>query len=208
VSQIPWWALASSTAAPILLVGGWTVGAMQQPTGYDPIRDTISSLAAQGATDRWVMTAALVGLGACYMVTAAGLRPARVGGRIVLAVGGLATLLVAAFPQPIDGNSVAHTRAAAVAFAALAIWPVFAARRPSSAPLLTRSASVAATVVLLGLVLWFALDIHGGHRGLAERAAAGMEALWPLAVVVTTGASGRRNTTDMTTVQQGRRPGT
>ena len=74
---IPWWALASAGAAPVLLVGGWTLADALQPPGYDPVRDTISALAALGATDRWVMTSALAGLGACHVVTALGLRPAR-----------------------------------------------------------------------------------------------------------------------------------
>jgi hypothetical protein len=37
---------------------------------------------------------------------------------------------------------------------------------------------------LLGTVVWFAGELHGGHRGVAERVAAGLEALWPLAVVL------------------------
>ena len=44
---------------------------------------------------------------------------------MVLGAGGAATVLVAAFPQPAHGNSVAHTVAAAVAFIALGAWPVF-----------------------------------------------------------------------------------
>jgi hypothetical membrane protein len=184
VSRISWWAVVSAVAGPLLLVGGWTIAAAQQPHGYNPIRDTISSLAAEGATDRWIMTTALAGLGACYLITSAGLPRARSAGRVVLACGGLATLLVATFPQPVVGNSVAHTAAAAVAFTSLAVWPVFAACRRPCAPLLTRFATTSATVFMAGLVLWFVLEVHGGHRGLAERAAAGMEALWPLAVVV------------------------
>jgi hypothetical protein len=167
-------------------VGGFTVAAARQPRGYDPIRDTISALAARGATDRWVMTSALAGLGACHVITAMGMRPARLGGRFVLACGGGATVLVAAFPQPVHGNSVAHTIAAGAAFITLATWPVFAAHRHGWAPLLTPSVSAAASVALLGLVVWFAAELHGGQRGLAERAAAGAQALWPLAVVVTT----------------------
>jgi hypothetical membrane protein len=186
MNRIPRWAVAAAAAAPVLLIGGWAVAEAQQPPGYDPIRDTISALAAHGAADRWVMTAALAGLGACYVVTALGLRPARRPGRVVLAGGGCATLLVAAFPQPAHGNSVAHTIAAAVAFTSLGAWPVFAARPWPRAPLLTGAASAAATAVLLGLVVWFAAEIHGGQRGLAERAAAGAQALWPLAVVLTT----------------------
>ena len=185
MNRIPGWALASAGAAPVLLIGGWVAAEARQPPGYNPIRDTISALAARGATDRWIMTSALAGLGACQVVTAMGLRPARIGGRVVLGVGGVATVLVAAFPQPARGNSVAHTVAATVAFVALGAWPLAAVRRRTRALLLTRPASVAASVVLLGLVLWFAAELHGGQRGVAERAAAGAQAVWPLAVVVT-----------------------
>jgi hypothetical membrane protein len=183
---IPWWAVASAAGAPVLLVGGWTLAAALQPSGYDPVRDTISALAAQGATNRWVMTSALVGLGACHVITAAGLRPARRLGRVVLAAGGAATVLVAAFPQPAQGSAPAHSAAATLAFTAVGAWPLAAGRRGHRAPLLTRTASAAAGVVLLGLVIWFAFGVDGGHRGLGERIAAGAEALWPLAVVLTT----------------------
>jgi len=52
---VPWWGVISSAAAPVLLIGGWTVAAGLQPR-FDPVADTISALAAIGATDRWVMT--------------------------------------------------------------------------------------------------------------------------------------------------------
>jgi hypothetical membrane protein len=186
VRPIPWWAVASAGSAPVLLIGGVTIAGALQPAAYNPIRDTISALAAHGATDRWVMTTALAGLGACHVITAVGLRPARPGGRVVFGVGGAATVLVAAFPQPAHGNSVAHTVAATAAFIALALWPAFGAHRHSAAPLLRRWSSSVASAALLGLVVWFAAEIHGGQRGLAERAAASAQALWPLAVVITT----------------------
>ncbi len=170
----------------MLLGVGLTLAQSRQPPGYDPTRDTISALASYGAADRWVMTSALAGLGVCHVITATGLRPARTSGRMVLGGGGVATVMVAVFAQPAHGNSRAHTAAATIALTALAIWPLFATRRGRWAPLLTRPVSVAASVVLLGLVVWFAADLHGGERGLAERAAVGAEALWPLAVVVTT----------------------
>jgi hypothetical protein len=171
----------------VLLIGGWTAAARLQPPGYNAVRDTISALAARGATDRWVMTSALAGLGACYLVTAAGLWPVAPVGRGVLAAGGVAPLLVAAFPQPAHGNSVAHTVAATAAFVSLGAWPAFSRRRRPCPPLLSPAASIAATAALLGLVVWFAAELHGGQRGLAERAAAGAQSLWPLAVVLTTG---------------------
>src|ERR1700689_1255953 len=126
MNRIPWWAVASAAAGNALLAGGVTLAQARQPPGYDPVRDTISALAGYKATDRWVMTSALAGLGACHVITAVGLRPARGRGRIVFGVGGVATLMVATFAQPVHGDSLAHTFAATIAFAALAVWPVFA----------------------------------------------------------------------------------
>ncbi len=187
MTRSPWWALASSAAAPVLLIGGWTVAATRQPPGFDSSRDTISALAAYGATDRWIMTWALAGVGVCHVVTAAGLRPAALPGRLVLAGGGVSTVLVAAYALPGDGGSSAeHTAAAASAFGALAAWPALAWRRRDRAPAPLRpAASTAAAAVLLALVGWFAVELRadGPRVGLTERAAAGAQALWPLAVV-------------------------
>jgi hypothetical membrane protein len=184
VKRIPGWAVVSAFVGPVLLIGGWTVAAARQPSGYDPVRDTISSLASLGAVDRWIMTWALVGLGMCYIVDAAGLSVVRRTGRVVLAAGGAATVLVGVFAQPVQGNSVGHTVAAALAFTALASWPLCAANDRLGVALLTWRASVMASVVMAALVVWFLFEVHGSHRGLAERLAAGSEAIWPLAVVV------------------------
>ena len=132
VRGVPWWGLVSSAAAPVLLVGGWTVAAGLQPGSFDAITATISSLAAQGAADRWVMTLALAGVGVCHVITGLALRPAASAGRLVLMIGGAATMLVAAFPETAgDGGSPPHTFWAAVGFAALAVWPLAASRRRS-----------------------------------------------------------------------------
>jgi hypothetical protein len=103
----------------------------------------------------------------------------------------LATIAVATFPQPGSGDSPTHTVAASVAFVALGAWPAIAARSASGVPLLRRGASAVATLVLLSLVGWFAADLGGSRRGLAERSAAAAEALWPLAVVLAASASRR-----------------
>jgi hypothetical membrane protein len=181
---VRWWAIGSAAVAPFLLVGGWTLAAARQPPGYNPVRDTISSLAARGATDRWVMTAALLAVGVCYVVTGAGLCLVHWAGRSALVGGGVATLMVAAFPQPVRGNGVSHTIAATVAFTALAAWPVLAARRRAGVPALSFAAAVPATVVMVGCLTWFILEIHGSHRGIAERGAALAEVVWPLVVAV------------------------
>src|SRR3984957_19143524 len=93
---VPWWGLVSSAAAPVLLAGGWTLAAGLQPGSFDAVASTISSLAAVGAADRWVMTLALAGAGACYVITGLALRPASPAGRLILMTGGAATGLVAA----------------------------------------------------------------------------------------------------------------
>ncbi len=168
------WVVFSAGLAPVVLIGGWTWAASRQPAGYSVRRGTISALAAQGAADRWIMTTALAALGVCHLVTAAGLTDARTAGRALLAVGGLATVLVAAFPQP----SAGHAPAATIAFVALAIWPA-----PSEVP--ARSIARVATVVLFALLGWFAFELHSkDFLGLSERAVAGAQALWPLIVAL------------------------
>ena len=188
VRSVPWWGLVSSAVAPVLLVGGWTLAAGLQPGSFDAITGTISALAAVGAADRWVMTAALAGVGACYVITGLALRPAAPAGRLVLMSGGAATMLVAVFPETAGaGGSLPHTFWAAVGFAALACWPLAARGRGPLAPAWLRpGARTVAAGVLLGLLVWFGAELIGGGQqvGLAERVLAAAEAVWPLAVVL------------------------
>jgi hypothetical protein len=130
------------------------------------------------------MTAALLAVGVCDVVTGAGLRPARWTGRIALMGGGVATMMVGAFPQPVRGNGVDHTIAATIAFTTLAVWPVMAARQGADVPVLSPAFAVSTTVVTVGLLTWFTLELHGSHRGMAERGAALAEVMWPLVVAV------------------------
>ncbi len=160
--------------APIALVGGWTWGARVQPAAYDPVRDTISALAAHGATQRWIMTTGLAVLGLCHLLTAAGLTEAGRPARGLLAVGGLATVGVAVFAQP----SAGHVPAATVGFVALALWPA-APRLP------WRRSARAGAAIMLGLLGWLEVQLQGGGLvGVSERLAAGAEAVFPLIVVV------------------------
>ena len=157
VRRVPWWGLVSSAAAPALLVGGWTLAAGLQPGSFDAVTGTISSLAAQGAADRWVMTLALAGTGACHVITGLALRPASAAGRLILMTGGAAVVLVAAFPEPAGGGgSLAHTFWSTVAFVALAVWPLAARRRGPMTPAWLRPlAGAVAAGVLLCLLVWF-----------------------------------------------------
>jgi hypothetical protein len=175
---VPRWAVVTAGAAPALLVVGFLVAAMLQPVSYDPLRDTISVLAARGAADPWVMTAAIAAVGACYLVTALGLSPVRRVGRLALAGGGVATLSIAAFPTPLHGYSGPHAVAVIAASTTMCAWPVLAAHPQHRARLLRFGPNVAASAVTFGLIMWFLFEINGGELGLAERCAAVAPALW------------------------------
>jgi hypothetical membrane protein len=189
VPGVPWWGVLSSAVAPVLLAGGWTVAAALQPGSFDAVAKTISALAAYGAAGRWVMTVALLGVGACDVVTGLALRPAARAGRLILMAGGVAGMLVAANPEPAGGGgSLPHAFWATAGFIALTAWPVGSQRRGPSVPWgLRRGVSVCAAGVLLCLLVWFAAELvaGGGQVGLAERVLAGAQAAWPLAVVLT-----------------------
>ncbi|MGW0785174.1 DUF998 domain-containing protein [Streptomyces sp. NPDC002913] len=208
--SVSWWVLFSSVCAPILLVGGWAVSAELQGPGYDPGRATISILAADGADGYWVMTSALLALGACHAVTACGLRPAAVFGRVALAGGGISAMLLALFPAPSSGGSFAHGVVVAAGFSLLAVWPVLAVRRAGFVrrspparelpgrlrpvdPGAARTApwglrpvpSVTAAALMWIGGGWFLLALfYLDTAGAAERVITFAQSFWPLVVVV------------------------
>lgn len=190
----PAWTLLSSLGAPLFLLAGCIAGALRQPASFDSSVDTISALAALGTPDRWIMSSALVLLGACHIITASGLRAASLLGRAALALGGITTMLVAMFPLPQEGGSFAHFVVATLTFALLAAWPLCALRLGPDAPCCFRPpVAIAATLVLSlsnGWLLW-TLSQAPQLVGVAERVAALAEATWPLVVVVLTRAAPR-----------------
>ena len=176
----PRWGVLAAAAAPVLLVGGWTLAAARQPPTYDPRTDTLSALAAEGAIDRWIMTLTFAAIGLCYVLTAIALRLPALPGRIALASGGVATILVATFPEPLGGTSDTHGVSATIASSAVAVWPALAARHePQVSWPLRPVASVTVSVVLIALLVWFVSELQREmNAGLSERMAAGAEALW------------------------------
>jgi hypothetical protein len=188
VPDVPWWGVVSSAAAPVLLVGGWTVAAGRQPPSFDPVSDTVSGLMAVDATDRWVMTTTLLAVGVCYVVTGAALQPARLAGRLILIAGAVTGMMVAANPVPAGGGgSVSHAIWASLGFAGLAAWPAGAWRRGSSVPWgLQPRVCFGAVAVQLLLLTWLVAElvIGAGHAGLAEWVVGVDQALCPLAVVL------------------------
>jgi hypothetical protein len=189
--RVPAWALASAAAAPLLLIVGFVVAADLQPASFDPVRESISALAGETATHPGVMTSTLVGVGLAHISTAIGLFGAGLLSRLLLAVSGTGTALVAAFPLPSGGRtSWAHAMFAIIAFLTLAIWPMalvsrfwgpaeeirpFPARPPTA---------ITASIVLGGILCWFGFEqlLGGPAVGLSERIAGVAESTWPLVV--------------------------
>ncbi len=141
--RIPWWALASAGAAPVLLIGGFDArpDAATAELRPDP-RHHQCPRRGRGhrSLDHDHRTGRVGRLSPDHRggpTTSAGRRA-----RVVLGVGGGATVLVATFPQPAHGNSVAHTVAATVAFIALGTWPVLSVDGAGGAPLLRGRVSV------------------------------------------------------------------
>ncbi|WP_329112836.1 DUF998 domain-containing protein [Streptomyces sp. NBC_01353] len=183
--SVPRWSLLSSGCAPVLLAGGWMIAADMEGSAYDPFTQTISVLAAYGAAGFWVMTGALLALGACHLLTAWGLRPAALAGRLTLAAGGVTAFVVALLPVPSSGGSLRHGSVAAVGFVLLAVWPVLAAVRGGAAPWGLRPAPALAATALMGLgAAWFLVEINRhGPAGVAERLVTCVQSVWPFVVV-------------------------
>jgi hypothetical protein len=161
------------------------VAADLEGPAYDPTTQTISVLAAYGAEGFWVMTGALLALGACHLLTAWGLRPAAVAGRVTLAAGGVTAFVVALMPAPSSGGSLSHGSVAVVGFVLLAAWPVLAAVRDGAAPWGLRPAPALAATAMMGLgAAWFLVEINRqGPAGVAERLVTCMQSVWPFVVV-------------------------
>ncbi|MEW1683354.1 DUF998 domain-containing protein [Streptomyces sp. NPDC093594] len=182
---VPRWVLLSSGFAPLLLIAGWVIAAALEGSAYDPVTQTISVLAAYGASGSWVMTGAFIALGVCHLLTAWGLRAAAVAGRAALAGGGVAALVVALVPAPSSGGSLGHGSVAAVGFVLLALWPVLAADGRHTAPWALRpTPSLAATALMVAGAAWFLIEMHrNGMTGVAERVVTAVQSLWPFVVV-------------------------
>jgi hypothetical membrane protein len=179
------WAVISAGLAPILLTGGYLVAGILQPASYSPVRETISVMAGQAGTDRWVMTGGIVVTGGCYLVTAAGLTGVRASARALLIVAGLAGLGIAASPEPARGATPPHLAWTVLGAVTIAVWPAFAARRAPPRLILGVSWSAAVTAVFVALLGWLLIEARDGSvLGLAERLTSSIQTCWPFIVAV------------------------
>jgi hypothetical membrane protein len=183
---VPGWAIISAGLTPILLTGGWLVAGTLQPASYNPVRDTVSVMAGHAGTDRWVMTGALLLVGGCHLVTAAGLGAIRGSARVLLILAGLSSVGIALSPEPVVGSTPQHLAWTSFGAVIITVWPAFAARAGSPQPLiLSRHGSVVVTAVFLGLLCWLVIETQGGSAlGVAERLASSVQTTWPFVVAV------------------------
>jgi hypothetical membrane protein len=183
---VPGWTVVTAGLAPVLATAGWLVADAVQPASYSPIRKTVSVLAGHAGTDRWIMTGALFLVGACQLLTAAGLAGVGVPARILLAVAGLSSIGIAVSPEPVRGSTPQHLAWTALGAVALAVWPAFVARRAPPRPLILSGYGCAAvTAVFLVLLGWLIIQTQGGSDlGLAERVFLSTETCWPFIVAL------------------------
>ena len=183
---VPGWAIACAGLSPVLLIVGWLAAGMVQPASYSPVRQTVSVLSGYAGTDRWIMTGALLLVGVCDLLAAAGLAGIRASARILLAVAGLAGIGIAASPEPAGGSTMRHLAWTAMGAVTITIWPAFTARRGASRPLIlsVRGAAVV-TAVFAALLGWLVIETQGGSLlGLAERLTSGIQTCWPFIVAL------------------------
>ena len=183
---VPSWAIASAGLTPILLTGGWLVAGALQPASYNPIRETVSVMAGHAGTDRWVMTGALLLVGGCHLVTAAGLgcHPG-LGPCAADPSPGCRRIGIATSPEPV----LAPPPAPRLDLVRRGHYHGIAGfHGPPGSPqplILSRRGSAVVTAVFLALLCWLVIETQGGSElGMAERLTSSVQTSWPFVVAV------------------------
>ncbi|MFM6966821.1 MAG: DUF998 domain-containing protein [Rhodoluna sp.] len=175
-------ALIASTIGPVQSILGWVIAGSLWP-GYDPIKKTISDLAADDSpvqviqTSFFLLGATLTVLGAVYA------RSFAFPGRIVLFLTGLATYALACFTTPSQvGHSDLHRLSATISFVLMSAWPLFAMRLDRAYPWVLRpKVALMATTILALISIWFLLtwlNPESPFVGLAERVIVTAQVVW------------------------------
>jgi hypothetical membrane protein len=182
----PRWVLLSAGLSPIVITSGWLIAGQLQPTGYDPVRQTISVLAGSEGSYSWIMTGALYLTCGLYILTAAGLAQLRPSARALLVLAGICSAGIASAPEPASGPTAMHLAWTVLGGITIALWPAFAGRLGTSAPVSVRApTAVIVTVAFVGLLSWVLYETQGGSElGLAERMASSVPTAWPFVVAI------------------------
>lgn len=176
------WAVVAATIGPFQNVLGWTISGLLWE-GYDPIRKTISDLAADDSPVQLIQSSFFI-LGAILTLIGAwharALAPA---GRIALLLAAIAAFGYTFFTTPSQtGYSEEHRIFATIAFVLFSAWPLLAMRFDRRYHWSLRPAGAISATLVLGLTtFWFLLTwLEPGQPivGLSERVIAVMQVLW------------------------------
>ena len=183
---VRWPALGAASVGPIQTWLGWLIAGSLW-TGYDPVRQTISDLAANESPVKGLMSSFFI-LGGTLSIIVAIFAPVfSMPGRIAIAVSGLATYGLTIFPTPLVGYSTPHRVFAITSFVLSSAWPLLSMRFGKQYPSIIRpKGAIGATVVLTVVSLWFLAtwtDPNATYVGVAERLLA-VGQTWYMALVL------------------------
>ena len=191
-------ALIAAILGPIQSVSGWAIAGALWP-GYDPVRLTISDLAAPESPVNVIMSSFFVFGGFLTLLVAFYAKTFSPTGRIVIFISALCTFGLTIFPTPLEGSSTAHRIFAISSFVLSAGWQLFAMRLRKDAHWIIRpAASISLTVfqaVLATTFLFVWADPNATDVGVWERVVATSQVLQMSAVLLVLAASQRRRQT-------------
>ena len=190
-------AFYAAIIGPIQSVLGWTIAGSMW-AGYDPVRQTISDLAANESPVNWIMSSFFVLGGVLTLIAAVYARTLAMPGRVALFLSAICTFGLTIFPTPLIGYSLMHRIFAISSFVLSAGWPILAMRMRKDAPWIIRpAASIIGTALQTALALWFLstwTDPAATNVGVWERVVAVSQALYVSVVVIVIYLGQKRNT--------------
>ena len=180
-------AFIAAVIGPIQSVLGWTIAGSLW-SGYDPIRQTISDLAANESPVNWIMASFFVLGGTLTLVASIYAKTLAMPGRMALFLSAICTYGLTIFPTPLVGYSLMHRIFAISSFVLSAGWPILAMRFRKDAPWIIRPvASIIGTAIQTALALWFLstwTDPSATNVGVWERVVAVSQSLYASVVVI------------------------
>ena len=180
-------AFVAAIIGPIQSVLGWLIAGSLWPS-YDPVKQTISDLAANESPVNWIMASFFVFGGTFTLLASIYARTLAMPGRVALFLSAICTYGLTIFPTPLIGYSVMHRIFAITSFVLSAGWPILAMRFRKDAPWVIRPlASIVGTFLQTALALWFLstwTDPSATTVGVWERVVAVSQSLYVTAVVI------------------------
>ena len=190
-------ALFAATIGPVQSVLGWVIAGSLWP-GYDPIRKTISDLAADDSPVQWIQSSFFVLGGTLSLLAAIFARSLAMPGRVIIFLGGLATYGFTYFTTPSqDGHSDMHRYFAIASFVLFSAWPIFSMRLSKQYPWVLRPAgAIVATIGFTIISLWFLstwTNPDANNVGLVERVIATAQTAYLSVVIWICWLAGKRS---------------